>query len=443
MSSCLRLANVIMSQRTLGSFGFHSSTQDLQLENVSEVESDPSVDDADEEWTSSSSSAATTASDCLCLCCTNPENPHHPVEVSHSKVPVVHQSKERKGGQKKTYARSIQPSWYDKHPWISVCTTRYKIFCSICRSAKHLGLLRFSKYQKSIFTETGYGNWAKAIQHFQEHEKSDMHREATEKMAAQSSSVNVIFQLSSQHEADTLFHRKMLLKLLSCIRFLARQGLPLRGHHEDSDSFEGSLYQLLLLQAQDCTSMNNWLFKREYISPVIVNELIMIMGQAVVRQILPSIKSTLWFSLIADEASDISHNEYLNISVRWVNSDFDVHEDVLGLVQLPDTRAVTPFSVIKDVLIRCSLPISQCRGQAFNGASNMSGVRNGVQALIKQEESRALYVHCLAHSLNLCVQEVTKKCVIVRNVMDFIYQLVQLIKFSPKRLHLFESLKEM
>lgn len=127
------------------------------------------------------------------------------------------------------------------------------------------------------------------------------------------------------------------------------------------------------------------------------------MGQAVLRQILAEVKSTMWFSLIADEASDISHNEYINISTRWVDNDFDIHEDALGLVQLPDTKAATLFSVIKDVLIGCSLPISQCRGQAFDGASNMSGVRNGVQALIKQEESRALYVHCLAHSLNLCV----------------------------------------
>ena len=85
--------------------------------------------------------------------------------------------------------------------------------------------------------------------------------------------------------------------------------------------------------------------------------------------------------------------------------------------------------------------MSQCRGQAFDGASNMSGIRNGVQALIKQEESKALYVHCLAHSLNLCVQEVTKKCVIVRNVMEFIYELVQLIKFSPERLYVFESVR--
>jgi len=37
----------------------------------------------------------------------------------------------------------------------------------------------------------------------------------------------------------------------------------------------------------------------------------------------------------------------------------------------------------------------------------MSGIRNGAQALFKP---KALYVHCLAHSLNLCEQDVSKKC---------------------------------
>lgn len=91
----------------------------------------------------------------------------------------------------------------------------------------------------------------------------------------------------------------------------------------------------------------------------------------------------------------------MNITVQRVDSNYDIHEDTLDLVQLPDTKAVTFFCVIKDVLTRRSLPLSQCRGQAFDGASNMSGIRNGVQALIKQE-ARALYVHCLAHTLNLC-----------------------------------------
>ena len=64
--------------------------------------------------------------------------------------------------------------------------------------------------------------------------------------------------------------------------------------------------------------------------------------------------------------------------IRWVDNNYDIHEDTLGLVQLPNTKVATIFSVIKDVLIRCLLPISQCRGQAFDGANNMSGIRNGV-----------------------------------------------------------------
>ncbi len=101
------------------------------------------------------------------------------------------------------------------------------------------------------------------------------------------------------------------------------------------------------------------------------------------------------------------------------------------------------FSVVKDCLLRCSLPITDCIGQAYDGASNMSGIRSGVQALMKKESDSCLYVHCFAHSLNLCVQDVVKKCELLFSYcIDFIMQLVQLIKFSPKRLHLFLSIQK-
>ena len=159
--------------------------------------------------------------------------------------------------------------------------------------------------------------------------------------------------------------------------------MPLRGHNEASESFEGNLYQLLLLQAQECPGMDVWLRRREYISPEIINELIAEMGRSVLRKLLDCIRTSLWFSILADEATDISHHEQMSLSIRWIDDTFEIHEDVLGLIQLPDTKAVTIFSSIKDILIRCVLPISQCRGQAFDGASNMSGIKNGVQALMK------------------------------------------------------------
>ena len=128
-----------------------------------------------------------------------------------------------------------------------------------------------------------------------------------------------------------------------------------------------------------------------------------------------------------------------SLSIRWVDEDYNIHEATLGLIQLPDTKAVTIFSVIKDILIRCSLSIHNCCGQAYDGASNMSGIRNGVQALVKGEEPKALYIHCMAHSLNLCVKDVTNTCEIIKDAMSFILDLTQM---SPKRHTLFESLRK-
>ena len=54
-------------------------------------------------------------------------------------------------------------------------------------------------------------------------------------------------QLSSQAKREQKENRDMLLKQLSSLRYLARQGLAIRGHSEK----EGNLMQLLLLGSED------------------------------------------------------------------------------------------------------------------------------------------------------------------------------------------------
>ena len=57
-----------------------------------------------------------------------------------------------------------------------------------------------------------------------------MHKEAMLKLAAtKSAATGVDAQLSSHLVSDQSHHRPMLTKLLSCIKYLVRQGLPLRG----------------------------------------------------------------------------------------------------------------------------------------------------------------------------------------------------------------------
>ena len=69
----------------------------------------------------------------------------------------------------------------------------------------------------------------------------------------------------------------------------------------------------------------------------------------------------------------------------------------------------------------------------------MLGHINGVAACIQKDEPSAIYVHCLAHCTNLCLQTVGRQVAPVRDSLELVREVSQLIRFSPKRLSLFES----
>lgn len=83
----------------------------------------------------------------------------------------------------------------------------------------------------------------------------------------------------------------------------------------------------------------------------IINEMIQLMATQLLQKPLKEIHSAEWYSIIADETRDISGAEQLGISIRWVENDYQVHEDLIGLVEVETTDAATLCSVIKDVLL--------------------------------------------------------------------------------------------
>ena len=67
----------------------------------------------------------------------------------------------------------------------------------------------------------------------------------------------------------------------------------------------------------------------------------------------------------------------------------------------------------------------------------MKGVRSGASTRIRNDCPQALPVHCLAHSLNLCLQDAGRDMKLLRDSIDLVREISQLINFSPKRKHLF------
>ena len=62
---------------------------------------------------------------------------------------------------------------------------------------------------------------------------------------------------------------------------------------------------------------------------------------------------------------------------------------------------------------RYNLYIENIQGQGYDGASNMRGERNGLQALFFKECPYAYYVHCMAHRLQLALVTVSREVKVV------------------------------
>ena len=66
----------------------------------------------------------TTEISCSSECCKDRLTPNQPNEPSVLNLLQREQEK---------WVRRFSPSWYSQYPWLTVCTTRLKVFCIYCR----------------------------------------------------------------------------------------------------------------------------------------------------------------------------------------------------------------------------------------------------------------------------------------------------------------------
>jgi len=128
--------------------------------------------------------------------------------------------------------------------------------------------------------------------------------------------------------------------------------------------------------------------------------------------------------------------------LRWVDSTLIVHEDFLGLYEVDSIEAATLVKVLKDCLLRLNISMNKVRGQCYDGASNMAGIRQGVATVVQEEQSNAFFTHCYGHSLNLATSDMVKGCTTMKKMLDTVQEITKLVKYSPRRQALFEKLKE-
>ena len=184
-------------------------------------------------------------------------------------------------------------------------------------------------------------------------------------------------------------NRQKLLSIFKVIVLCGRQNISQRGHHDNITDLEsdttgahnhGNFSSLLHFRVDSGdTVLGDHLAKASrnatYTSSVIQNQIIDVVSNQVHDKIIRKVKAAKWFSVIADEVTDVSHNEILSLNVRyWDNEHCLNREDLLGFFECDSgIRGRDLAEKITTTLRSFDLDLSCLRGQAYDGAGNMAG----------------------------------------------------------------------
>lgn len=123
-----------------------------------------------------------------------------------------------------------------------------------------------------------------------------------------------------------------------------------------------------------------------------------------------------------------------------MDSTLTAHEDFIGLYEVDSIIASTLVRILKDSQISFNVSLSKLRGQCFDGASNMSGIRQGVAMVIQAEQLNACFYSLLWPQFKL--GHMVKGCATMKKMLDTVQEITKLVKYSPRRQAIFENLKK-
>lgn len=213
----------------------------------------------------------------------------------------------------------------------------------------------------------------------------------------------------SQYNGKVKRNREILTKLLDVTCFLATQELAFRGHDETEKSKNrGNFLELLDLLASENVVLKDHLANSTVFSGAsaqIQNDLIDCIATVIRREQEQELSKAEFVSIIVDESTDVANIAQMIIFLRYTLDDGNIYERFQELVDVSLERSAEPLSKYLIEFLKLKNISSKLISQAYDGAAVMSGGESGVQSRIRKVIKSAIYVHCMAHRLNLVMSK--------------------------------------
>ncbi|XP_050509357.1 zinc finger MYM-type protein 1-like [Diabrotica virgifera virgifera] len=317
--------------------------------------------------------------------------------------------------------------------WLLYSISKKSVFCIPCR---------LFRVQPTSFT-TGFNNWKNAVIRLKQHEESKDHIANVLTFFNRGKLKNRIdCSITSTFRSEVQYWRNVLQRIVATIITLTTRGLSIQGDNSAIGSVQnGNFLGCSELIAEFDPFLREHLTKFgnigqgncNYLPNTICEELIVLMGRKVRRTIVGELKQEKYYSIIVDSTPDVSHVDQLAFLVRYVSGDGMPTERFIKYIPSEGHNSAALESTVISTLEECTIDLSDCRGQSYDNASNMSGKYSELQARIKNHNKLAEYVPCSGHSLNLVGSLAAEFCLSATSFFIFVQELYTFFSASTYR----------
>ena len=99
------------------------------------------------------------------------------------------------------------------------------------------------------------------------------------------------------------------------------------------------------------------------------------MAKKILEEIASNIQQSTFFSLMADETTDAANKEQLVVVYRWIDDEFCVYEEFVGLRELEKTDSQSIFRELTNSLEELHLIFIECVASVMMGPVQCQGLK--------------------------------------------------------------------
>jgi hypothetical protein len=146
------------------------------------------------------------------------------------------------------------------------------------------------------------------------------------------------------------------------------------------------------------------------------------------------IQNVKFFSLAMDGSTDDATDEQETLFIKTCHKGkLSVHFLCVGEPESTCSSDLLDFVIDRLKMFHLYEQMCKFLGLGSDGASNMTGIRNGLIALLKQQFPDIVGVHCFAHQLELAIKDAIGKNKLYLKLCTLLLGLYYYYKNSPKQ----------